>query len=521
MDDSVSILIGVGGTGAKVVEAALVLMAAGVGPAEVHVGLVDQDQSNGNTWRTRQLLDSIANFQRVWRAKDGANHIDWEQAGADPVSIGSVRVMPLFPEENNALWCPEGNDATLATIIGRNLDDDRRALNDLLFMRGPEEQELPLGKGYRGRAHVGATALVAAMIEEDSALMERLHTLLEDPAKRRVNVFVIGSAFGGTGAAGFPTLTRALHRLRRSGDLANRANVTLGGLLMLPYFSFNDDDGDGSAVVTSDELLPKAQLALEYYSNLFESERAFDRFYALGWGGMFHLGYHEAGAAEQSNPALPPELFAATAAMDFFRAGTTQGKAADATRVMLAARDGFPIHWRDLPGSTDIEPRLARLLRFSVYWRYLAERLIDAPRKITTGWRKNWIQDLTGGARAIDAERELATLRDLIDRVMLWAATVERTGHRHWTPGPWSLRQFVTETESPIAPVQLRGQLTEREVLDGFDQLIRVDSGEVAPRAAPDVHHDLEAGRIAVANRSSGIGRAVATVIKATGLLGN
>ena len=521
MDDDVNILIGVGGTGAKVVEAALMLMAAGVGPKNVHVGLLDQDQSNGNVARTRKLIASIGAFRQAWSGLNGKNYIDWKANEKDPVALGSVNVVPLFPDEDNALWCPEEDDASLSSILGASIGGDpaRRDLFDLLFMRGKEEQDLPLGKGYRGRAHVGATALVSALIEDGSTMLERLRVLMEDPSRRKVNIFVVGSAFGGTGAAGFPTLARALHRMREAGDFVNGANVTLGGLLMLPYFSFNDDDGDGEAVVTSDELLPKAQLALDYYHNLFDSEHAFDHFYALGWGSLFHLGYHQAGAAEQSNPALPPELFAGSAVMDFFARASVPGERPEKTRIMVSARHDMPIRWRDLPRADEIEPKLGQLLRFAVYWRYVAEEMIDASSGLL-GMNKNWIQKLTGGEKRIDADRELTAMRSLLDQLLVWAATIEKMGAKQWSEGPWNMRYFVTETDSPVEPVRQTASLTETDALAGFDQLVRIDNGAFVTRDGAVLHRELKAEMINLNNESRGLGRAVATVAKAASLRG-
>lgn len=522
MEDDINILLGVGGTGAKVVEAALVLMAAGVGPKTasrtVHVGLIDQDQSNGNVARTRALLAKLGAFRDSWSGMNAPNYVDWQTQNQDSVSIGSVRAVPLFPDESNALWCPEEDDASLASILGGSIgDDNRRELFNLLFMKGREEQDLPLGKGYRGRAHVGATALVSAMIGDGSELMARLRTLMEDPAHRKVNIFIVGSAFGGTGAAGFPTLARALHRLRRAQDVVNGDNVTLGGMLMLPYFSFDDDAGDGESVVTSDELLPKAQLALDYYHNLFENERAFDHFYALGWGNLFHLGYHEAGAAEQTNPALPPELFAASASMDFFDRASMPGDQPDATRVMVSARNDHVIRWKDLPLADEIEPKLAQLLRFGVYWKYIAQNMIDAKTGML-GMGKNWIQKLTGGAKAIEADRELTALNALIDHALVWAATVEHKGGRQWAGGPWNMRHFVIEGDSPTEPVRQVEALSEAAALDGFDELIRIDSGDFVQRKGAELHHDLRSGTIQLNNQSRGLGMALATVAAAASL---
>ena len=61
-----TILLGIGGTGAKVVESALMMFAAGIGEGPVHIGLIDQDGANGNVERTRHLLSRLIEFREFW-----------------------------------------------------------------------------------------------------------------------------------------------------------------------------------------------------------------------------------------------------------------------------------------------------------------------------------------------------------------------------------------------------------------------------------------------------------------------
>ena len=62
---AVNILIGVGGTGAKVVESTLHAAVAGLAGDNLTVGLVDQDGSNGNVGRTAQLLATIVSARPI------------------------------------------------------------------------------------------------------------------------------------------------------------------------------------------------------------------------------------------------------------------------------------------------------------------------------------------------------------------------------------------------------------------------------------------------------------------------
>jgi hypothetical protein len=510
-----NILIGVGGTGAKAVEAALVLLAAGIGGGTVHVGLVDQDGANGNVERTRNLLSRLCDFRTLWSRPNAPNRIDWTPKAAP--GIGSVDVRPLFDKpEPSALWSPTRTENSLKEIVGQNLSPDRRHLFNLLFMEGPEEQELPLAQGYRGRAHVGATALVASLADDDDPLLIRLRELMAPAGGGPVNLFIVGSAFGGTGAAGFPTLARKLNRIRNEPGFPNHGNVSIGGLLLLPYFSFDDPDEETEAVVTSDELMPKAQLALEYYENLFQHERTFDRFYLLGWDPILPLGYHEPGSREQANPALPPELLAATAAVDFFGrtgVGGEEEAAGDVAR-MVSGRQERVLKWRDLPPE-DYQQRLGQLLRFAAYWRYLFEPQLAKPDRIMF---RNWARTLAQGRDPDEFENELNALRGLLDAILHWAATIEETGGPTvWGGGIWSVKGLLdgAHEPTPTRPVALVDSLDEQRLLDTFDRMIRFDTEEAVTRAGGSLYGELSAA-VAPPGEHVGLGRALAAVYSAS-----
>lgn len=505
------ILIGIGGTGAKVVESALALFASGLGPRHVHVGLIDQDRANGNINRTQTRLKNLQRFQKLWGGRS-ASSLDWS-GGPGRVSLGSVQISELF--EDHALWFPEGDELTLANIIGRDLDSQQRDLFDLLFMPGEQEQDLQLGEGYRGRAHVGATALIAAMLNDENELIDRLRTLMESADREPVRIFLVGSAFGGTGAAGFPTLARELHRIRTDPEFTNRGGVSIGGALMLPYFGFARPDKDGQPVVTTDELLPKARLALEYYGRLFETEETFDRFYVMGWDPFFNLGYHEAGNFEQRNPPLLPELLAATAAVDFLSRDTAN-EGSSGVPVMLSARADRGIRWSDLP-LPDVEDKLGQLIRFCTHWLYLTEPLL-AKTSIFGGG--NWTQALRGRMKPVEHEQELGALRAVARDVLDWAAAMQAMSRERWTPGLWDLSGLLDRgyEPTPTEPVALfDGPMNGVE--PAFDELIRADTGERHLRGAAAVYEALVSkGPELAAGNNQGYGKVAAAAYRANAL---
>lgn len=510
-----NVLIGIGGTGAKVVEAALVLFAAGIGPAEVHVGLVDQDRSNGNVNRTETSLEHLVRFQALWQGGAEASGIDADRAlpAADRLDLAGVRVHALL--DDRALWSPERDDVSLHDVLGRDLSDGRQELFDLLFMPGGQEQDLQLGEGYRGRAHVGAAALAAAMLEDENQLISRLRALMEAGDRGEVRIFLVGSAFGGTGAAGFPTLARELHRIRTDPDFGNRGQVRIGGALMLPYFGFARPDDDGQPVVTADELLPKAQLALEYYGKLFETENTFDRFYVMGWDPFFNLGYHEAGNREQRNPPLLPELMAACGAVDFLRSEVRPADVGDVP-VMHVARAERGISWPDLP-LEGVKERLGRLIRFSAYWLHMAEPLFQRTALLGSG---NWTQRLRGRMKPAEHEAQLLALRRVARDVLAWAAAIERMSGTNWSPGLWRTAGFLDPRHqaSPTEPIALAppGGVVDPEA--AFDQLLRQDAGEPVSHGAASVYDALVSrGEHHARGNNRGYGRVAAAVFRATG----
>jgi len=401
-------------------------------------------------------------------------------------------------------------------MIGQNLQGGLADLFDLLFMEGPEEQDLVLGEGYRGRAHVGAAALIARLADPSNPLTLKLGELMAGGGgHERVNIFIAGSAFGGTGAAGFPTIARELHRIRTSKEFTNKGQVAIAGALMLPYFGFAPPDVDQKDfVVTTDELLPKAQLALEHYSNLFQSEPAFDRFYLVGWERFFQLNYHEAGNAEQCNPPLLPELVAASAAMSFFASGPDSASAGVTDeRVRVSARRAAALRWSDMP-SDDMQARLGGLLRFALYWRYIVSDLVDERRPFFG--KGNWTHRLTDKADREGAHAALNALDSLLDTLLLYAASLEHAAGDQWQPGLWRLGalQDYGHSATPTDPVRLVSSLPNPTEV--FSDAVKMDDGHSVGRDAAAVYDELEGGTptLPVASHK-GYGRVVSAAFHA------
>ena len=60
-------LIGIGGTGAKCIEHLVHSCSAGLGPDQLWVGMIDQDEANGNVNKTKILLNKYINLRESLR----------------------------------------------------------------------------------------------------------------------------------------------------------------------------------------------------------------------------------------------------------------------------------------------------------------------------------------------------------------------------------------------------------------------------------------------------------------------
>lgn len=524
---AINILIGIGGTGAKIVESALYLLSAGVGPKpKVIIGLVDQDNSNGNVVRTEQLLKLLIRLRGHFAAgKD--NRIDWKAEEAEGgSSLFAIELESLFAE--TAHWRPApDNMPTLRHIMQhQDLPDDERALFNLFFRDegaapADAEQTMDLAEGYRGRAHVGAAALVSAINHDQPEFLARLLDLMRaSTGGEEVRIFMAGSLFGGTGAAGFPTIARTLHKLRapNNNQRVQGDKVHIGGALMLPYFRFGQPDDPNANVITSSQLLPQARVAVEFYQSLLQQEGVFDRLYVSGWEQMFELGYHQPGRAEQRNPALLPELVAALAAMDFF---TLKAKDLPASAPLVAARrDRGAFGWADLPAHEELKrtlyDRLGRTLRFALWWRYRVEPAID-DRSVFGGIKAGWLKKLAGDTNwQVDTPDARKDIMQYVDSLLHWASAI-----RLFSEGVigafslWNSERLWAQVErrQPTAPVVLHPDRSEDESLLDLTAMLYASDENAPPVAASVVFADLHE-RIATGD-SQGLGRLVAAVHRA------
>ena len=506
MTGTLGIVVAVGGTGAKVAEAIVHSAAAGLGVDRVLIGFVDQDSGNGNTSRGVEAVRAYAAARAAMRGT-GAHQLD----DASTLLLPEIALL----DSSSPTWTPHPDaGSTLDRAVGSR-DEAGQALFDLLFKAGETEQQMELGIGYQGKPNVGALAIALAMQAADLPLITAIETAVAQAgAGTRVRLVITGSVFGGTGAAGLPTLARLIRR-RVPDGVGNRFGMA--GVLMLPYFGFPPRQGNGPAdVARADKLLLQSRGALRYYDDLQrEGKLPFDALYLTGWEPMFAVPVHAPGTGEQRNDAMIPEVVAALGALRFMRTDAV-AKGKPVVKVSgRAARDA--VAWTDLPtpGDAPLEPyyRLGHLIRFAVAWLYWSRYA----RK-EGGKKRRW-GVLPPEHHAFFKKQGLATID--------WANAapeIEANALDAWS------RAVLTWASQIGAPANAPSSFALWRLRDTIEGLIdkypsSYDSALTVPDSV-DAPPDSNAVMTIVSNQpgpadAKGIGRLVAQIYRATALNGS
>ena len=284
--------IGIGGTGARLAESLVHLCAAGLGPQNLTLFLIDPDQGNGNLARTTSLMDAYVSARKSFE----------QPAGDDVVPFQTHLTVPSAP-----VWhIFDRRGVRLADHIGlASIKNTNPALADFAqVLFSDDEMGTALDEGFRGHPNIGATVISDVPTDADP-----WQTFWQDVGTAQgpgeVQVFVAGSIFGGTGAAGIPTLgSPEVLKFAQQASLGTSSKIRLAAGLVLPYFSFTPGatpPGQSQLFVTAADFPLATKAALAYYA---EKDLAYDDVYLLGDSLGQNVGAFSPGNQNQTQP--PP-----------------------------------------------------------------------------------------------------------------------------------------------------------------------------------------------------------------------
>ncbi len=174
-------------------------------------------------------------------------------------------------------------------------------------------------------------------------------------------VFLAGSIFGGTGAAGIPTIAKLLKVVFAQYG----SNLRVGAILLLPYFTFSPTATQKATCglyASAENFLTNTKAALHYYAD--NGAELFDSMYFVGDDNMRKTGNFSVGAGTQENDAHIIDLYGAFAAAHFYRG--EKGKHC----YSISKNEENKISWQDLPISEVETKRFVQYVRF--IFAYLA-----------------------------------------------------------------------------------------------------------------------------------------------------
>lgn len=308
-------VIAIGGSGERILKSFVMLMTAGVsvGAEHIHPVIIDNDEESH---ALTQCLDLIRFYRSNPRSTNpeevgltGAHHL-YDMVSQDPNDWGSF--FSALIEEPIVLNRAGSAIGNLSNVIG-GIDDetnphykDVKEELDLLFTQN--DLDMPLNVGFVGNPNIGSIVLNSLSLQEDEFKQ------IKDNISSNDGIIVLGSLFGGTGAAGIPLVVNTFHAI------APATRPIIGTIAMLPYFKLQGDDQANIIDTTrwdvnSDSFETKTRAALMYYDQYMKDQVNYQ--YYVGDGDAKDVFDHNVGGDSQNNRTHIVELLAAMSIVDF------------------------------------------------------------------------------------------------------------------------------------------------------------------------------------------------------------
>lgn len=373
-------IFAIGGTGSRVLKSLAMLLASGIKPNSEHEFeivpvIIDPHKSNEDLKRTERLL---GNYQTI------AN-----EAGLDSTFFGTkiTTLDNLVSSENRLSGSFTFNLQQVANtkfkeyIDLNQLDRPNRALAEILFSgksinkRGEEVDLLDteMDIGFVGNPNIGSVVLNQFKYSDE--FREIASNFNKDD-----RIFIISSIFGGTGAAGFPTILKNIRDAMKNTSIDGKGflqDSKIGAITVLPYFNIEKDE---SSPIQKSDFIAKTKSALYYYKDNVTGNDSVNCLYYIADDYSGKPYKNDPGDNGQQNDAHFIEFAAALAIIDFLELPDNNlqsagGKALNPIYKEFAIKhDSADIKFSDFEDVIErkISLRLSQLLLFK---KYLDENL--------------------------------------------------------------------------------------------------------------------------------------------------
>jgi hypothetical protein len=404
-------IFGIGGTGARIIKALTLLMASGVQVANTNAiipVLIDPDNSNGDLARTLELLRLYRSLRQHTEQNVNKFFFNEIKSLADGAANNTA-------SEYHFAINGIGNDRFKDTIELSSMSRSSQAMTQMLFSDHNLNADMQLG--FKGNPNIGSVVLNRF---KDSETFRAFATSFNQDDR----IVIIGSIFGGTGAAGLPLLIKNLrdadpsipkHELLR--------NAPIAAISVLPYFDVQESE---QVSIDSNTFVSKTKAALNYYAANLCKNNSLNALYYIGdTVANTHKGAD--GAADQRNKAHFIELAAAMAIVDFMSCNKSdlvveRGKALAPKYFEYGLKEETnKIEFRHL-GPQTFDTAGKSLTQYFLFQKFLRDFYADMPEN--TAWMKNGNNKLTPESFNPRMLNDLHRFNDAFDE---WLAEMEQS----------------------------------------------------------------------------------------------
>lgn len=322
-------IFAIGGTGSRVLKSLTMLLAAGVKPRsefEIVPIIIDPHKGNEDLKRTQELLE---NYQSI---SDEVG-LDNGFFGTKITTLRNLVSSDSRISNNFTFNLQEVSNTRFKDYINYgDLGEPSKALAEILFSgksidkngRSVDLLETEMDIGFVGNPNIGSVVL--NQFKDSDEFREVASNFGEQD-----RIFIVSSIFGGTGAAGFPTI---LKNIRNAMNLKVDSkgflrDAKIGAITVLPYFNIETDK---KSPIQKSDFIAKTKSALYYYKDNVTGNKSINCLYYIADNFTGKPYANDPGNGGQKNDAHFIELASALAIIDFLeipdsRLKTVEGKA--------------------------------------------------------------------------------------------------------------------------------------------------------------------------------------------------
>ena len=374
-------IFAIGGTGSRVLKSLSMLLASGVNTHndyEIVPIIIDPHKSNEDLKRTERIL---FNYQAITNSVGTENGFFGTKITTLNNLVNTNKTSTSFTFDLQKV----GGKKFKEYIDFNLLDESNKALADILFSgksinkRNDEVNllDVEMDIGFVGNPNIGSVVLNQF---KDSQEFKDFASVFNSGDR----VFIISSIFGGTGAAGFPTILKNIRNAMSLENIQSKGflqDAIIGAITVLPYFNLETETVEGNkSPIQRSHFIAKTKAALSYYDENLSGNNSINTLYYIADVDKGKSYKNDPGDNGQKNDAHFIELASALAIIDFLEIPDSDlqcsdGKSIDPIYKEFAMRnDSDCIKFSDFDDYT--ESKIAKKLsQLTLFHKYIKEHI--------------------------------------------------------------------------------------------------------------------------------------------------